>query len=68
MPQSALVGGPGVEASWRLAQGSLLLGFGNGWGNSDGRRLGYLILDGEDVGEVAVIAGGPNVLAGLGLD
>jgi hypothetical protein len=30
VPQAALIGGPGVEAFWPLAQGALLLGIGDG--------------------------------------
>jgi hypothetical protein len=68
MPQPELIGRPGVETAGRLTQGQMLLGIGNGRGNRDRHRLGDLILHCEDVGEVAVVALSPDVLAGLGLD
>jgi hypothetical protein len=52
----------------RLPQSALLLGGGNGWGDRDRHRLCDLVLHSENVGEIAVIALGPNVLAGFGLD
>jgi len=68
MPQTSLIGGPGVEASRRLAQSPVLLGIGNRWGDSDRHSLGDLVLQREDVGKIAVVALGPDVLAALGLD
>jgi hypothetical protein len=68
MPHSALAKTPGVEACRRLAHRALLLGFRNGRGNGDRRRQGDFILHGKDVGEIAIVAFGPNMLAGLRLD
>ncbi len=68
MPQAALVGAPGVEAPRRLAHGAMLLGIGDSRGDGDRHRPGDLVLHREDVGEIAVVALGPDVVAGLGLD
>src|ERR1700730_5366090 len=68
MPQTALIGGPGVQGSRRLAQGAVLLGIGNGRGNRDRHRLGDLVLQCEDVSEIAIVALGPDMRPGLGLD
>src|SRR6516165_5569998 len=68
MPQAALISGPGVETPRRFAQGALLLGFGDRRGNRDGYRFGNLVLYREDVGEVAVVALGPDVFSTLGVD
>jgi hypothetical protein len=68
MPQPALIGGPGVEAPRRLAHRALLLGVGDRRGDGDRYRFGDLVLDREDVGEIAVVALGPDVDAGLGLE
>jgi len=43
MPELALVGSPGVGA-FGLAHGPLPLGVGDGRGDSNGRRLGNLVL------------------------
>ena len=48
--------------------GALLLGVGNGRGDRDRHRLGDLVLHRENVGEIAVVALGPDMIAGLGLD
>jgi hypothetical protein len=68
MPQTSSIGGSRVEASRRLAQGPVLLGIGNGRHQGDRHCLGDLVLQREDVGEIAVVALGPDVLAGLALD
>ena len=68
MPQPTLIGAPGVEAAWRLAHHALLLGGGNGRSDRNRNRLGDLVLHCKDVGEIAIVAFGPNMLAGLGLD
>src|SRR5262249_12406679 len=68
IPQPPLVCRPGVDIPRRLADGPLLLGLGDGWGNSDGDRLGDLVLYRENASEVAIVAFGPDVLAGLRLD
>src|SRR5271165_718729 len=68
MPQAALVSSPRVEAFWRLAQGAMQLSICNRWGYGGCHCLCDLILHGEDVGEIAVVALGPDVIAGFGLD
>jgi hypothetical protein len=68
MPQTSLIGGPDIEAGRRLSQSAVLLGVGNRWGNSDRHSLSDLVLQRKDVGEIAVVALGPDVLASLGLD
>src|SRR5439155_22865073 len=68
MPRAALLGRPGIEAGWRLAHGPLQFGVGNGWGDGDRHRLGDLVLDGENVGEIPVIPVGRGVVAGFRLD
>jgi hypothetical protein len=57
IPEAPLVSG-------RLAHRALLLGLGD----RDRHVLADLVLDGEDVGEVAVVALGLDMVAGLGLD
>ena len=68
MPQPTLVGSPGVEAAGRLAHRALLLGLGDGRSDRGGDRLRDLVLHREDVDEVTVVALGPDVLPGFGLD
>ena len=68
MPQAALVGRPGIEALRQLAQGAVLLGIRNRWGDRNGGRLGDLVLHGKDVSEIAVVTLGPDMLAALGFD
>jgi hypothetical protein len=67
-PQPALIGGPCVEARRRLPHGASLLGLGDGRGNRERHRLGDLVLHREDVGEIAIVALGPDMLAGFALD
>src|SRR5437667_8599628 len=68
MPQPALVGAPGVEAAGWSANRTLPLGIGDRRGDCGGDCLGNLILDREDIGEIAVVPFGPNVVAALCLD
>src|SRR5215469_11892093 len=68
MPETALICGPGVEASRLLPHGALLLGIGDSRSNSNRHRLADFVLHHEDVGEIAVVALSPDMLAGLGLD
>src|SRR5215469_5063262 len=68
MPETALICGPGVEASRLLPHGALLLGIGDSRSNSNRHRLADFVLHHEDVGEIAIVALRPDVLAGLGLD
>jgi hypothetical protein len=46
----------------------LALGVGNGRGDSNRHRIRDLVLQRKDVGQIAVIAVGPDVRAVLGLD
>jgi hypothetical protein len=64
MPQATLISGPGVEAPRRLSHGPLPLGVSNGRSDSDRHCLGNLILDCENVSEIAVVTLGPHVVAG----
>jgi len=68
MPQTSLIGAPGVEAARWLAQGAVQLGVANRWGNGDRHRLGEFVLYRENVSEIAVVALGPDMFAGLGFD
>src|SRR5882762_8269000 len=68
MPQAALISSPGVGAFGWLAHRPPLFGIGDGRGDSYRHRLADLILHREDVGEVAVVAVGPDMVAGLRLD
>src|SRR5258708_15962323 len=68
MPPPALVGGPGIKAFGRPAHRALSLSLGNGRSDGDRYRLGDLVLDREDIGEIAVVTLGPDVVAGFGLD
>jgi hypothetical protein len=68
MPQPALVRGPGVEAFPRLAHRAVKFGVSDRRGDGDRHGLRNLVLHHENVGEVAVVALGPDVLAGRGLD
>jgi hypothetical protein len=53
--------------AWRLAHRAVLLGIGNGRGYGYRHGLGDLVLEREDIGQIAVVALGPDVLPGLGL-
>src|SRR6267378_5641034 len=64
MPQAALIGRPGVEAARRLAHRPLPLRVRNDRSNRYRHRLGDLVLQREYVGEITVVAFGPNVVAG----
>src|SRR5216684_982617 len=68
MPQAPLISRPGIEALWRFAHGPLQLGIGNGRGDGDRYRFGNLVLHREDIGEIAVVALGPDVVASLRFD
>src|SRR5207302_1638404 len=52
----------------RLAHSASLLGIGDGPDYGDRDRCGDLVLQYEDFHEITVIAFGPDVLAGFGLD
>src|SRR5262245_6375607 len=56
MPQPALVGAPGIEAAGRAANRALPLGIGNRRGDCRGYGLSDLILNREDVCEIAVVS------------
>src|SRR6516165_6978495 len=64
MPQAALISPPGVEACRRLPHRPLAFGIGDGRGNGGRHRLGDLVLHRKDFGEVAIVALGPDVVAG----
>src|SRR5689334_6356354 len=68
MPQAALICGPHVEALGRFAHRTLPLGIGNGRGDRDSRSFGNLVLHRKNIGEIAVVSLGPNVVAGQRLD
>jgi hypothetical protein len=68
MPQAALVSRPGVKVRGLFAHRASEFGIGDGRGDSNSDGSGYLVLQSKDVGEVAVVALGPHMLAGLGLD
>src|SRR5215469_8042519 len=68
MPEAALIRRPSVEASRRLPQSALLLRIAYSRCNRDRHRLSDLILHRENVSEFTIIAFGPDVVAGLGLD
>ena len=68
VPKPALVGLPGIEPFRRLAQHALLLGLGQRGSMTPGDARGDLVLDGEDVAEVAVVALGPDMGAGGRVD
>src|ERR1051325_7430055 len=67
MPKSSLIGGPRVEASWRLTHRALLFGLSNRrhYGHCD--RLSNFVLNCKNVGQIPVIRLGPDVLTGAGL-
>src|SRR5438128_12516006 len=65
MPQAALIGAPGVDASRRLAHRTPLLRIGDGRSDGDRHRRGDLVLQCDDVGEVAVVALSPDMVAGF---
>jgi hypothetical protein len=67
MPHSALIGTPGIEACRQFAHRPLLLGVGDGRRNGDGCGLSNFILHRENVGEIAVVALSPDMVAGFGL-
>ena len=68
MPQTTLIGTPGIKACRRLAHGPLLLGVSDGRRDGDGHGLSDFVLHGENVGKVTVVALGPDMIAGFGLD
>src|SRR5262249_3568882 len=68
MPEAALIGSPDIEALRWFAHSALPLGVGNGRGDSDRHRLGNLVLHFEDIGKIAVVALGPNMVTRWCLD
>src|SRR5215472_8969247 len=68
MPYAALVSFPGIEAFRRLAQHPLLLGVSQRGFDSPGDARGNLVLDGEDVADVAIVAARPDMSAGDRID
>ena len=65
MPHPALIALPGVEALGRLARGALAFGCAprSGWMAAE-TLARDLVLDGEDIVELAVVALGPEMVAG----
>src|SRR6516164_5891299 len=61
VPQPALVSGPGVEAFGWFAHRTMEFRIGDGRGDGDRYSFGDLVLDREDLGEIAVVALGPDV-------
>src|SRR5215472_10345754 len=68
MPHTTLIGGPRVEAARGLSHSALLLRIGDCWSNGNRHRLCDLVLQCKDVGEIAIVALGPDVLASLSLN
>ena len=60
--------GPSVEICRRPAHRTLALRIGYCRGNSDRRRFGDFVLHRKDVGEIAIVTLGPDMLAALGLN
>src|SRR4051812_8628442 len=68
MPKPTLVCCPSIKTPRRPAHRTLLLRFGDGRCDRDRYRLCDLVLHGKDVGEIAVIALGPDMIASPGLN
>ena len=68
MPLPTLIGAPGIETPGWSSHCALPLDIGDCGGDRDGDGFSDLILHREDVGEITVVAFGPNVVAALGLD
>ncbi|MDE5444447.1 hypothetical protein GWG65_23965 [Bradyrhizobium sp. CSA207] len=67
MPQTALICRPGIKALRWLAHGASQLGVCNGGGKGGRQRFGEFVLHSENIGEIAVVALGPHMVAGSGL-
>jgi hypothetical protein len=68
MPQAALIGGPSIEVSRWLSYSPSKLSVPDRRGDRNRHSLCDLVLQGENIGEIAIIALGPDVLSGLRLD
>src|SRR5215831_21003450 len=68
MPQAALIGFPTIKPFRRLSQHALLLGLGQRWLDDPRDAGGNLVLHGEDVAEIAVVAIGPDMGSGNRID
>src|SRR6266481_5634047 len=68
VPKSPLVGLPGIEPFGRFAQNPLLLDIGECWLDDTGHARRNLVLHGEDIADVAVVAFGPDMSAGGRID
>ena len=64
MPQTALIGRPGIQALRWLAHGASQLSVCNGRGQGGRQRFGKLVLHSKNIGEIAVVALGPHMVAG----
>ena len=62
MPEPALISGPGVEALRRLPYRASQLSVGNRRGQSGRQCMCNLILHRENIGQIAVVAVGPDVI------
>ena len=67
MPQATLVSFPCPQAFRRLAQRPSLFRFGDSRSDSPDDRKRDLVLHGEHIGQIAVVAFCPHVVAGLGV-
>ena len=68
MPQHPLVCRPGIKAFRRLADRAPQLSFGDRRGERGRQCLRDLILHGEDVGQIAIVALGPDVISRFTFD
>src|SRR5262245_23367983 len=68
MPHAAVITGPGVEAFGGLTAGAFAFGAAELRLDRRGDGLGQLVLEREDIREAAVIALGPDMAAGGGVD
>src|SRR5215469_12977814 len=68
MPPASLKGSPRVEVFRRLPHGSFALSTSYDRSYRCRHRLANLGLHREDVGQIAVVTFGPDMITGLGLD
>jgi hypothetical protein len=67
VPQPALKGSPSIETAWRFAYRTTELGIGNSRSDRNRYRLGDIVLHCEHVGEITVVAFGPEMIASFAL-
>ncbi len=68
MPDTAHVAVVGIEVRWGLGQRPVAFAAQDFGFDGTGDLAGQVVLDGEDVGEVAVVAVAPDLDAGFRLD